>query len=163
MSASFRKTGQEVLPRLEPLWLSLHRHHAEVAPQLGAVRAPADSWGMRRADYEAWFAAGDCFVVVAEAHEQLVAYAFVRVRDNRSDTWVVDSRVAEVETLCVMPDFRGQRLGERLLDFVYAELENHGVQEVSLHVIASNAGALRFYGEQGFEPTLVTMSRKLKQ
>ena len=163
MSATLRKVGQEVLPRLEPLWLSLHRHHAEVAPQLGAVRAPADSWAMRRTDYETWLAAGDSFVVVAEAQEQLIGYAFVRVRDNRSDTWMVESRVAEVETLCVLPDYRGQRLGEKLLDFVYAELENHGVQQVSLQVIASNAGAVRFYREQGFEPTLVSMSKKLKQ
>lgn len=162
MSANLRKAGQEVLPRLEPLWLSLHRHHAEVAPQLGAVRAPADSWETRRADYAAWLVAGDSFVVVAEAKEQLIGYAFVRVRDNRSDTWVVDSRVAEIETLCIMPDYRGQHVGERLLDFVYAELENHGVQQVSLQVIASNSGAARFYSEQGFDPTLVSMSRKLK-
>lgn len=102
-------------------------------------------------------------MVVAEAQEQLTGYAFVRVRDNRSDTWVVDSRVAEVETLCVLPDHRGQRLGEKLLDFVYAELENHCVQQVSLKVIASNAGAVRFYSEQGFQPMLMSMSRRLKR
>lgn len=163
MGISIHCAGPEIVPLLEPLWLSLHRHHAEIAPQLGAVRAPADSWEMRRADYAAWLAAGDSFVVVAEVQEQLIGYAFVRVRDNRSDTWMVDSRVAEIETLCVMPDYRGQCLGERLLDFVYAELENHNVQEVSLQVIASNAGAVRFYSEQGFESTLVSMSRKLTQ
>lgn len=49
MIATIRMAGQEVLPRLEPLWLSLRQHHAEVAPQLGAVRVPTDSWNMRQA------------------------------------------------------------------------------------------------------------------
>jgi ribosomal protein S18 acetylase RimI-like enzyme len=51
------RAGAERIPDLQPLWQSLSRHHAQVAPELTAVlgepRPDAESWAVRRVLYEA--------------------------------------------------------------------------------------------------------------
>lgn len=64
--ATIRRAGRERIDDLKPLWESLHRHHAAVAPELrvlGAVRPDAESWAVRRALYEAWLGEPDAFVL----------------------------------------------------------------------------------------------------
>ena len=63
------RAGAERIPDLQTLWESLSRHHAEVAPELtvlGEVRAEADSWAVRRDQYEEWLKDPDAFVLIAE-------------------------------------------------------------------------------------------------
>ena len=47
------RAGSERIADLRPLWESLSRHHAKVAPELvevfGEVRPEEDSWAVRRA------------------------------------------------------------------------------------------------------------------
>ncbi|MDX8141935.1 GNAT family N-acetyltransferase [Lentzea sp. BCCO 10_0061] len=61
----------------------------------------------------------------------------------------------EISAVCTHPDARGQALGTRLLLAVA-----HGIQERGetpfLHVLASNAGAIRLYEKLGFRLRLST-------
>src|SRR5215210_7489022 len=61
--------GPERLEDFGRLWRSVQEHHAQVAPQLTAVRPfrTADaSWEVRRPHYVAWLAERDTFALVAE-------------------------------------------------------------------------------------------------
>ena len=63
------RAGSERIDDLQPLWESLHEHHATIAPhleELGPVRDPGQSWAVRRELYEEWLEEPDAFVLLAE-------------------------------------------------------------------------------------------------
>jgi hypothetical protein len=92
------------LERLEPLWRSVHEHHQQVAPDLGPYVDSATSWRVRREQYRAYLTGGGFALVAAEADVDL-GHALVAIRVDDpfwADTWVVGSRVAELESLAVV-------------------------------------------------------------
>jgi ribosomal protein S18 acetylase RimI-like enzyme len=155
-SVSISRAGAERIGDLQPLWEALHAHHAEVAPELrvlGEVRSAGESWGVRRALYEEWLAEPDAFVLIAEAGGRPVGYALVHMR-GPEETWATGDRVAELETLVVLPDHRDDGVGRLLMERVFDELRAIGVAHMGVSVIASNRDALRFYERFGLVPFL---------
>lgn len=141
------RAGVERIADLRPLWESLHEHHAAVAPhleKLGPVRPLADSWAVRRILYAEWLAEPDAFVLVAEDQSTPVGYALVHMR-GPEETWATGERIAELETLTVLPAYRRQGIGTALIEAVYRELRMIDVRHLAVSVIASNANAVRFY------------------
>ena len=61
----------------------------------------------------------------------------------------------------VVPQARGQRVGERLMEAVEAEARARGYEAVDLMVAGPNDGARRFYERLGFTPDLVTYRKRL--
>jgi GNAT superfamily N-acetyltransferase len=111
------RVGADWIPRFQPLWESLRRHHVAVAPQLAElrpVRAPEESWAIRRGLYEQWLAEPDAFAMVALVDDDLVGYALVSWRPPE-ESWVTGDRVAELETLAVLPEQRGKGTGRALM------------------------------------------------
>lgn len=159
MSAQIVRGGAELIDELEPLWLALIAHHHEVAPQLGPLRAGADSWARRRAAYERWLGEPDAFVLVAREQGATIGYALVRVTAG-SPTWAEPERAGEVETLSLLPRARGRGLGRALLDRAAAELAAIGVDEMRLTAVATNHKAIRFYQREGFETAFVSLRRR---
>jgi GNAT superfamily N-acetyltransferase len=137
------------LDRIEPLWNALREHHASVTPELGPPRTREQSWPRRRGQYERWLADPDAFVLLAERGGQAIGYAMVNVREG-SPTWPIGERAGEIETLSVLPGERGQGTGTALLEAVRAELATLGIGELSLHAVATNSEAIRFYERHGF-------------
>jgi ribosomal protein S18 acetylase RimI-like enzyme len=151
------RAGAERIPDLQPLWESLSRHHAEVAPELavlGEVRPQADSWAVRRALYEEWLGEPDAFALVAEIEGGPVGYAVVSLR-GPEETWATGDRVAELQTLAVLPGHRGVGIGRALVDRMYEELRRLGVGHFVVGVVASNADAVRFYERLGLTKFIV--------
>jgi ribosomal protein S18 acetylase RimI-like enzyme len=145
-----------VLDALEPLWNALQEHHAEVLPLLGDQTGPrslADAWERRRARYERWLEDSETFVVVAEADEQPVGYAFVTVGSDYAG-WTT-GRLAELETLSVLPEHRGSQIGSQLLDAVWSKLAERGVEEMVIRTAVTNVDSHRFYERHGFRQGFV--------
>ena len=152
------RAGAERIPDLQPLWESLSRHHAEVAPELavlGEVRPEADSWAVRRQLYEEWFQDPDAFALIAESDGEPVGYAMVQLR-GPEETWATGDRVAQLETLTVLPGHRGQGIGSALVERMHEELRRVGASHFVVSVIASNADAVRFYERLGLTTFLIT-------
>ena len=157
------RAGAERIHDLQPLWESLSRHHAEVAPELavlGEVRSGADSWAVRRELYEEWLRDPDAFALIAEEQGEPVGYALVHLR-GPEETWATGDRVAELETLAVLPGHRGKGIGGALVDRVHEELRRLGVGHFTVSVIASNADAVRFYERLGLTTFLVTYAGRV--
>ena len=154
------RAGPERIPDLEPLWLALCAHHASVAPQLGPLRAPADSWRRRSANYHRWLREPDAFAFIAEEPAGPVGYALVHFRDG-SETWQSADRVAELETLSVLPDARNSGIGKALLDAVRAELGRLAPTELWLAAVTTNTDALRFYERHAFIPVTMALRQVL--
>jgi ribosomal protein S18 acetylase RimI-like enzyme len=86
--------------------------------------------------------------MIAEGRGRPVGYALVTLGEG-SCGWETGRRVADVETLSVLPDARGRGIGTRLMDAVEEQLAGLGVRELRLLVIAPNADALDFYEARG--------------
>jgi ribosomal protein S18 acetylase RimI-like enzyme len=155
---SIRRGGRDEIPLLQPLWESLHRHHVAIAPhlrQLGDVRSPAESWAGRAKLYQEWLDEPDAFVLLAEHAGEPVGYAVVHLR-AREESWGTGDRIAELETLTVLPAYRGRGIGGLLVDAVYEQLRRVGVAQLGVSVISSNRDAIRFYERLGLLPFVIS-------
>ncbi len=152
------RSGIERVEELEPLWRALHEHHREVADEIPLIpmRETTDSWPRRRARYLAWLGHPDAFLLIAE-DARPVGYALVSIHYGADDTHVTGERIAELQTLSILPERRGRGIGAALMESVFAELRVLGVHELLIGVLAGNEGALRFYERRGFRPWIVEL------
>jgi ribosomal protein S18 acetylase RimI-like enzyme len=148
------RAGTERIANLELLWKALYEHHATIAPQLGPVRSPEESWERRHLRYQRLLNQPESFVLIAEQAERVVGYAMIAVHDG-SDTWQTSDQIAELETLSVLPDARGAGVGSALMYAMYEELRQAEITEITVNVVASNKDALRFYERHNLIPKII--------
>ncbi|WP_416346335.1 ribosomal protein S18-alanine N-acetyltransferase [Arthrobacter sp. MI7-26] len=79
--------------------------------------------------------------VVAEAGGQIVAYAGLMCIE----------RIADVQTIAVVPEFEGRGIGSVILTELIEESRGRGATEVLLEVRADNPRAQALYARFGFE------------
>jgi len=148
---------------LRPFWLALHRIHQEADPELAPHVSDETSWSRRRALYEHCLESPDAFLLLVRHDGDLIGYALVAVEPDGgvlwSDTWEVGDKVAELETMYLVPEERGRGLGGLLLDTVEAELESRGIRDLAIGAVPGNTGALRFYERRGYRPTWTIVTR----
>jgi ribosomal protein S18 acetylase RimI-like enzyme len=152
------EAGPERLDELEPLWRALHAHHASLADEMRPVRPVEESWRRRRSQYERWLAGPDSTLLVAEEAGRPIGYVMVRVGEGPS-TWDAGERTAELETLSVLPEARGAGVGGALVEAAARVASQRGAQTLAVGVAHANAGALRFYEREGFEPFYMLLMR----
>lgn len=147
----------EEIDLLEPLWCALQVHHAEINPTLAGgapKREVPESWRRRRPKYERWLKDPDTFFVIAEEDGRPVGYAFVTVGPGYA-SWATGDRLADLQTLSVLPEFRGGGLGSALLEAVWNRLDQLGVDDMAITTATTNVGARRFYERHGFAADFV--------
>ena len=158
-----RRGGPEDLPRLEPLWVSVHHAHVESMPELAPYVDDATTWAERSALYATLLVKPDTVLLLATADDALVGYGLAHVMSARetwaADTWVTGPRIGEIESLAVLPGHRGRGLGSELLDRLEQALRDQGVTDLALGVLPGNVGAMRLYERRGYRPTWMYMSR----
>lgn len=153
--------GIKDLDTLEPLWNALQAHHSSILPRLGSqtpARPLAESWHRRRAKYEAWLTSESSFFLISEGEERAVGYAFVTVGSPYAG-WST-GRLANLETLSVLPDHRGTGIGGELLAATWQLLVERGVTEMAITAAHSNVDSRRFYERHGFEQSFVVFYGK---
>jgi ribosomal protein S18 acetylase RimI-like enzyme len=160
---TLRHGGADDLPLLEPLWLAIHHRHAASMPGLAPYVSDEESWAERRALYADLLAKPGTVLVLAYGGGAPIGYGMATVTPT-GETWVADTwrtghRIGEVETLGVLPEFRGRGIGGRLLDVLDGELAAAGVRDVVIGALAGNAAAIRLYERRGFRPTWLYLSR----
>ncbi len=151
-----RALGAGEIELMAPLWLALQDHHAAITPSLvhANVRDAAESWRRRREKYERWLEQPDTFVAVAERAGCQVGYAFVTIGPGFA-SWASGERLAELETLSVLPGEQGNGIGTLLLDFVAGRLMEIGIDEMVVTSATTNTDAHRFYARRGLKPAFV--------
>jgi ribosomal protein S18 acetylase RimI-like enzyme len=156
-----RGTADDI-PRLEPLWVAVHHQHAASMPELAPYVSDAETWRERRALYTELFRKPDTFLLLASLGSELIGYALVHVTPA-SETWIADTWVtgdiAELESISVLPEYRGAGIGSKLLDECHRELEALGVSDVIIGLLPGNEGARRLYERHGYRPTWLYLSR----
>jgi GNAT superfamily N-acetyltransferase len=147
-----RKIAREEIASIEPLWLALYRHHADLLPTLAGLplRAPEESWKRRRKMYEG-ILEDDGFIVVAEAEDRMVGYGAVRIAEGLS-VWQTGDRLAVGETLSILPEARGKGVALAIGGVVFAELQERGITELTGRTTETNDDGRRFFTDRGGVP-----------
>jgi len=153
------RVGPAETDRLEPLWLQLHSHHQEVAPELAPYVCDARSWSVRRALYSTILHGGG-FALVARQNGIDIGYLVASVEPAPwPATFVSTTDVAELVTLAVRPESRGHGVGTALLAAMDAQLESAAISDSVVGVVASNTRAIDLYRSRGFAPAWLTLTR----
>lgn len=159
MTPTVELAGPESIDDLRALWLALHHHERTVAPDIPLLSDDELSWQRRRTRYLRWLEPEVGFLVVARTGAEIVGYAFVHIERGPDDTFPLGERYAELYSLSVAPDQRGNGVGTLLLDFVDAELASRGIVDLIVAVTVGNSDAQRLYERRGLRPTEVLLYR----
>jgi GNAT superfamily N-acetyltransferase len=142
---------------LEPIWDALQTHHSRITPVLGEntpKREAGEAWRIRRSKYELWLSDPETFFVVAELEGDPAGYAFVTVGPGYA-SWATGARLAELETLSVLPERRSGGIGAALVAAVWDRLAQLGVEDMAITTTVTNVDARRFYEREGFSQGFV--------
>jgi ribosomal protein S18 acetylase RimI-like enzyme len=148
---------------VEPLWVAVHHRHSQTMPELAPDVTDAQTRNVRRALYEELLAKPDSLPLLALIDEHTVGYGLAHVLPVEN-TWIPDtratgSRIGEIESLSVLPRYRGGGLGAHLLDRLEKHLNDLGVEDLILGALPGNHDAIRLYERRGYQPTWLYLSR----
>jgi hypothetical protein len=105
-SVDLRRGTISDLASLEPLWVSLHHHHAEAMPELAPYVDDRQTWAARSALYAALLVKPETVLLLAGLGGALVGYGLAHVLDVAetwvADTWRTEPRIGEIESLAVL-------------------------------------------------------------
>jgi ribosomal protein S18 acetylase RimI-like enzyme len=151
------------LNSLAPLWIAVHRQHVESMPELAPYVGDDETWRERRGLYAQLLAKPDTLLLLASVDDELIGYGLAHVMAV-SETWIPDTwrtgeRIGEIESLSVLPAYRGSGLGSQLLDRLEAHLHDCGASDLVLGALAGNRDALRLYERRGYRPTWLYLSK----
>src|SRR4051812_28116870 len=158
-----RKGNADDLDLVEPLWVAVHHRHRESMPELAPFVDDTETWRARRTLYEGLLAEPDTLLLIALADDKPVGYGLTHVMPVADswieDTWRTGDRIGEIESLSVLPEYRGSGLGSELLDRLETHLRERGVDDLMLGALAGNADAIRLYQRRGYTPTWLYLSK----
>jgi ribosomal protein S18 acetylase RimI-like enzyme len=148
---------------LEPLWVAVHHQHQRAMPELRPYVDDATTWRERRTLYEQLFAEQDPILLLGRHTGRLVGYALGYTMPATgtwlADTWETGARIGEVESLSVLPEYRGRGLGSELLEQLHERLRDRGARDLVLGALPGNTDAIRLYERHGYRPTWLYLSR----
>lgn len=158
------RTGSaDDLDLVEPLWVAVHHRHVESMPELAPYVDDTETWRARRNLYTDVLAKPDTLLVIAEVDGEPIGYGLTHVMPVADswieDTWVTGDRIGEIESLSVLPAYRGTGLGSELLERLEAHLHGLGVDDMFLGALAGNDHAIRLYERRGYRPTWLYLSK----
>jgi ribosomal protein S18 acetylase RimI-like enzyme len=151
------------LPALEPLWVSVHHQHVASMPELAPYVDDGQTWAARSQLYRELLGKPGTILLLAEAPDGVAGYGLAHVMPAAdtwtADTWQTGELIGEIESLSVLPAYRGQGIGGRLLDELISRLAAAGVHDLVLGVLPGNTAAIRLYQRHGFRSTWSYLSR----
>jgi ribosomal protein S18 acetylase RimI-like enzyme len=146
-----------------PLWVAVHHQHAKTMPQLAPYVSDDETWRVRRRLYEELLAKPDTLLLIASVDDTVIGYGLAHVMpvDDSwiADTWVTGNRIGEIESLSVLPQYRGSGLGSELIDRLEQHLHDMGITDLILGALPGNTDAIRLYERRGYQPTWLYLSR----
>ena len=151
--------GRERLDEVEPLFRAMHEHHRAGRPRAVAVRpfrSGEEAWERRREHYRALLDSGRGHLRLAQEGERVIGYAVVSEIGGQA-ALVTGARMAELESLSVLPGERGAGVGRALMAAVHELVRGLGIEDLMLYVMDGNDEAMRFYERFGMRPYLHVM------
>ena len=162
-AVELRVATADDLHLVEPLWIAVHHQHAETMPGLAPYVSDAETWAVRGQLYEELLAKPDTLLLLVFDGAAAIGYGLAHVLALEDswipDTWQTGQRIGEIESLSVLPEYRGSGLGSVLLDRLETHLRARGARDLILGVLPGNDDAIRLYERRGYRPTWLYLSR----
>lgn len=100
-------------------------------------------------------------LLVAKVNEQLVGSGYARISDSK--IYHRNKTHAYVGFMFVLPEFRGQKVSQRILEELKKWTLSKGIKEMRLDVYANNIPAIKAYENFGFSKSLTNMRLDLEK
>lgn len=143
---SLTRGGAELLDRVEPLWLQLRRHHAELAPRWSSGLL-SSTFEERRKELLNKSGGGLLVLIATHAGEDIGYCVSTIAADGNG----------EVDSLYVIPSHRGRGAGHAMMSKTLAWFASRSAQSIAVEVISGNDAAERFYARYGFAQRTVRL------
>ena len=124
---------------IEGLWMELNRYHLECSADF--KESFRDNTFQKRCEHLAWIKEDQIRIEVAEDDGELVGYCFCTAKGG----------CGEVESICIVPGYRGQGIGERFMENGLEWMRRKGCEKIDVSVVAGNELAFGFYEKFGFK------------
>lgn len=135
------------------LWRGLQDEHAAMDPRHRPSASAEERW---RTDFGVWVASEVHRVFVADAGGEVVGLVTAHTY------WPAPMYEEEMEVylteLVVVPERRGSRLGERLVEAVRTWARDLGVRQIRVGVLSRNERGRAFWSRLGGEDFFVTVT-----
>ena len=95
--------------------------------------------------------------VAADENDEVMGYAFCVIKEPVKSNNLVPNRYMFIDDLCVDKDARGQKVGQKLFEFVKEEAKKLDCYEVILNVWEGNDNAIKFYEKMGMKNRAMLM------
>jgi ribosomal protein S18 acetylase RimI-like enzyme len=132
-------------------------------PELAPYVTDAQTWEERRALYAELMEKPETVLLLAVDDDAAIGYTLGHVLDVGEtwipDTWRTGPRIAEIESLSVLPEHRGRGVGSALMDALEREFQALGISDVIVGALPGNEPAVELYRRRGFRPTWLYLSR----
>lgn len=138
-SYELHELSADEVPTIEPLLAMLAAHHRAVAEERGVAYQPTPTAELI-AEYAEDVLSGKGRVVVIESDGKAAGCCVIGMV----------GREGYIDELAVMPAYRGQGLGARLMRWALDAFRDGGATELELMVVEGNDDAVRFYERFGF-------------
>jgi ribosomal protein S18 acetylase RimI-like enzyme len=141
--------GAELLDDIEPLWLLLRQHHAEMSPPMWREGLLDGQFPERKAGLLRKSQGGALLVVLAVRAGEPCGYCVCTVSGAGE---------GEVDSLFVAPEIRRRGIGDAMMTRAMPWLmERTPGRSIVVDVMSCNEAALRFYERYGFHTRTVRM------
>lgn len=99
--------------------------------------------GYKPGDLDDYFSGGESWICLAEADGKIAGFLSIEVHREEKEYLYYDD-------FSVSAAYRGQGIGQQLMDRAEDYARSLGISAIVLHVEKSNASAKRFYEKRGF-------------
>ena len=141
---TIREAGLDEMERIADLKRQIHQVHVQGRPDLFAPFGPMSV-------FAAHSAAKNCSLLLAEANEQVAAYAMIQYVDRPAGPYMNARKFVHVEEFCVDEGHQRMGVGRRLMEALKHLAREKGYPRIELDVWSFNDGARQFYEAVGMQ------------
>ena len=160
--------------RIDDLDAVQELYAAQVASEtdpLSAIRVTAKqhAWEMRRLRqqwmvdqrYLSYVATIETKAEDGSTTESVVGY-IAAVIQNQARLYEVEA-LADIGELWVLPEHRGRGIGTTLAEYLFEDINNHGIDWITVHLVGNPDGVAEFFQKIGFKTCAVEMRCRLSE
>lgn len=151
-----RAAEEKDLPAIRVLWSQLDRFHRHLGMAFPEIEDAADKW---QSSFERTLGRFS-FLWLAEKDGEVAAFLLARVK--QSPAYLGSVQIGEISDLFVAEKFRGNEIGEKLVEIAMKKFQELKMYSVEVQIQAGNDRGLVFWQNQAFDLDLSQVRKILK-
>ena len=152
----FRSAEEEDLASISKLWTQLNQFHHQLGMAFPEIEDATQKW---QSSFERTLGRFS-FLWLAEKDDEIAAFILARVK--QSPAYLGSVQIGEISDLFVAEKFRGNEIGEKLVELAMQKFRELAMQSVEVQIQAGNDRGLDFWRHLGFDMDLSQVRKVLK-